>query len=69
MPLAHIHVGQGRASQKQKTEIIARMTAVFAEVLGSDPNKVWIVVHDVPRTQWGINGAPLENPEDNGSVR
>ena len=63
MPLAHVHIGRGRATYAQKKELIARFTRVFAEVLGSDPKNVWIVLHEVPRSEWGINGEPLAEPE------
>lgn len=62
MPLVHIYVGQGRADKAQKTNLIGRITQVFEQVLGSDPKNVWVIVHDVPRTQWGIDGKPLELP-------
>ena len=63
MPLAHIHIGRGRANHEQKKQLIARFTQVFADVLGSDPKNVWIVLHEIPRSEWGINGVPLAEPE------
>ena len=63
MPLAHIHVGRGRANYEQKKELIARITNVFVEVLGSDPEKVWVLLHDMPRSEWGVGGRPLAEPD------
>ena len=63
MPLAQITLGRGRANYEQKKQLIARITAVFNEVLGSDPKNVWVVLQEVPRSEWGINGLPLAEPE------
>ena len=63
MPLAHIHIGKGRANYEQKKQLIAKITEVFAEVLGSDRKNVWVVLHEVPRSEWGIDGKPLAEPD------
>ena len=63
MPLAQITIGKGRANYEQKRQLIARITDVFAEVLGSDRKNVWVVLQEVPRSEWGIDGKPLAEPE------
>jgi 4-oxalocrotonate tautomerase len=63
MPLAQITLGKGRANYEQKKQLIARITEVFHEVLGSDPRKVWVVLQEVPRSEWGIDGKPLAEPD------
>lgn len=63
MPLATITLGKGRASYAQKKELIAKVTNAFVEVLGSDKDKVWIVLQEVPRSEWGIGGVPLAEPD------
>lgn len=63
MPLAQITLGKGRANYAQKKELIARITEVFHEVLGSDKKNVWVVLQEVPRSEWGIDGKPLAEPE------
>jgi 4-oxalocrotonate tautomerase len=63
MPLAHIHIGKGRANYEQKKQLISKITAAFVETLGSDKDKVWVVLHEVPRSEWGIGGKPLAEPE------
>ena len=62
MPLAQITVGKGRATYEQKKQLIAKITEAFVEVLGSDPKNVWVVLQEVPRSEWGINGKPLAEP-------
>ena len=63
MPLAQITLGKGRANYAQKKELIAKVTEVFVQVLGSDPKNVWVVLQEVPRSEWGINGQPLAEPD------
>jgi 4-oxalocrotonate tautomerase len=63
MPLAHIHIGQGRANYEQKKQLISKITAAFVEVLGSDRDKVWVLLHEIPRSEWGVGGKPLAEPE------
>ncbi|GIK86795.1 MAG: 4-oxalocrotonate tautomerase family protein [Burkholderiales bacterium] len=63
MPLVHIHLGRGRATYEQKKELIARVTDTFVDVLGSDKDKVWVVLHEVPRSEWGIGGKPIAEPD------
>ena len=63
MPLAQITIGKGRANYEQKKQLIARITDVFAEVLGSDRKNVWVVLQEVPRSEWGIDGKPLAEPD------
>ncbi len=63
MPLAQITLGKGRANYEQKKQLIARITDVFHEVLGSDKKNVWVVLQEVPRSEWGIDGKPLAEPD------
>lgn len=63
MPLAQITLGKGRANYEQKKKLIAKITDVFAEVLGSDKKNVWVVLQEVPRSEWGIDGKPLAEPD------
>jgi 4-oxalocrotonate tautomerase len=62
MPLAQVTLGQGRADYEQKKKLIAKITEAFVEVLGSDPKNVWVVLQEVPRSEWGIDGKPLAEP-------
>jgi 4-oxalocrotonate tautomerase len=62
MPLAQLYIGKGR-SYEQKKKLIEKVTAAIVESLGSDKNNVWVVLNEVPRSEWGIGGVPLGNPE------
>ena len=62
MPLAQLYIGKGR-SYEQKKKLIEKVTDAIVESLGSDKNNVWVVLNEVPRSEWGIGGVPLGPPE------
>jgi 4-oxalocrotonate tautomerase len=62
MPLAQLYIGKGR-SYEQKKKLIEKVTEAIVESLGSDKNNVRVVLNEVPRSEWGIGGVPLGNPE------
>ena len=62
MPLAQLYIGKGR-SYEQKKRLIEKVTDAIVESLGSDRGNVWVVLNEVPRSEWGIGGVPLGPPE------
>ena len=58
MPLAQLYIAAGRDDAKKKL-LIEKVTQAFVDALGVKPDSVWITVHDVPKTQWGIGGKTL----------
>jgi 4-oxalocrotonate tautomerase len=56
MPLVHVNVWEGFGSEKAKT-VIHGVTKVFVE-LGIPSEAVEVIVHEVPKTHWGIGGEP-----------
>ena len=58
MPLAQLYIASGRDDAKKKL-LIEKVTQVFVDVLGTKPELVWVTVHEVPRTEWGIGGKTL----------
>ena len=58
MPLAQLYIAAGRDDAKKKL-LIEKVTQAFIDALGVKPDSVWITVHDVPKTQWGIGGKTL----------
>lgn len=55
MPLAQIHILEGR-SEAQKQAVIEKVTAALCEAVGAPPEAVRVVIYDVPKTNWGIGG-------------
>ena len=58
MPLAQLYIAAGRDDAKKKV-LIEKVTQAFVDALGVKPDSVWITVHDVAKTQWGIGGKTL----------
>lgn len=62
MPLAQLYIGKGR-SYEQKKLLIEKITQAIVESLGSQKENVWVVLNEVPRSEWGIGGVPIGKPE------
>ena len=58
MPLAQLYIAAGRDDVKKKV-LIKKVTQAFVDALGVKPDSVWITVHDVPKTAWGVGGKTL----------
>jgi 4-oxalocrotonate tautomerase len=61
MPLAQLYIGKGR-SNEQKKLLIEKITQAIVDSLGSQKENVWVVVNEVPRSEWGVGGVPLGKP-------
>ena len=62
MPLAQLYIGKGR-SHEQKQKLIETVTKAMVDSLGVNPDSTWVVINEVPRSDWGIAGKPLGAPE------
>ena len=58
MPLAQLYIAAGRDDAKKKV-LIEKVTQAFVDALGVKPDSVWITLHNVPKTAWGIGGKTL----------
>lgn len=54
MPIIHVNVWEGFGQNKSKT-VIQEITKVFVN-LGIPQQAVEIVIHEIPKTHWGIGG-------------
>lgn len=54
MPVVHVYVWSGISSDARK-RIIAGITRVFEE-LGIPKDAVEVIVHEVPKENWGVGG-------------
>ena len=61
MPLAQLYIGKGR-SNDQKKLLIEKITQAIVDSLGSQKENVWVVLNEVPRSEWGVGGVPLGKP-------
>jgi len=55
MPIAHINIMEGR-DDEQKERLIAAVTDAICDSLGSPREAVRVLLHEVPKSQWGIAG-------------
>ena len=55
MPLAHIYLLEGRTPE-QKRVVIQKVTGALMEALGSPPESVRVLLHDVGPEEWGVGG-------------
>ena len=56
MPLVHVNVWEGFGEKKAKT-VIRGITKVFSD-LGIPSQAVEVIIHEVPKSFWGIGGEP-----------
>jgi 4-oxalocrotonate tautomerase len=56
MPTVHVHVWEGFGEKKTKT-VIQNITKVFVD-LGIPEHAVEVLVHEIPKSHWGIGGIP-----------
>lgn len=55
MPLAHIHILEGR-TEDQKRAVIEKVTAALVEALDAPQQSIRVLIQEVPKTNWGIAG-------------
>ncbi|MGQ9478715.1 MAG: tautomerase family protein [Thermoproteota archaeon] len=54
MPVVIVEMWEGRTDE-QKEKLIKGITRAFEEI-GVKPEWLHIVIHDVPKSDWGMNG-------------
>ncbi|MGB9718844.1 MAG: tautomerase family protein [Thermoproteota archaeon] len=54
MPVVHVYVWTG-FSDEAKRRVISGITRVFAET-GVPPEAVEVIIHEVPKENWGVGG-------------
>jgi 4-oxalocrotonate tautomerase len=54
MPVTIVEMWEGRTAE-QKERLIKAITKAFEEV-GVKPESLTIIIHDVPKTNWGSRG-------------
>lgn len=56
MPIVHVTVWEGFGEEKTKT-VIKGITKLFVD-LGIPEQAVEVLVHELPKSHWGIGGKP-----------
>lgn len=63
MPLAQLYIGPGRSAD-QKKALIENVTKAMKDVLGPLQQPVWVIINEVPLSDWGVDGNPLRPPRE-----
>ena len=58
MPLVQISLWPGR-SDEVKEKMIAAVTEAVSRTSGAPPEAVEVIIHEVPKTNWGMGGTPF----------
>ena len=56
MPIVHVNVWRGFGEEKTKI-VIKEITKLFVD-LGIPEQAVEVIVHEIPKSHWGIGGKP-----------
>ena len=56
MPIVHVNVWKGFGEERIKI-VIEKITKVFVDV-GVPAHAVEVIVHEIPKSHWGIGGEP-----------
>ncbi len=56
MPYVNIQVTDEGVTTEQKAQLIKGVTDLLYDVLGKDPNLTFVVIDEVPLTNWGVGG-------------
>lgn len=56
MPIVHVYLWTGRSAAEKK-QVIEGMTKVLTG-LKIPPEAVEVVIHDIPKENWGVGGCP-----------
>ena len=55
MPFAQVYILEGRTDE-QKRAVIEKVTQALVDALGAPKENVRVLIHDVPKENWGIAG-------------
>jgi 4-oxalocrotonate tautomerase family enzyme len=61
MPLAQLYIGPGR-SPGEKQRLIENVTGAVTAALGPLRQPVWVIINEVPLSDWGVDGRPVRPP-------
>ncbi|MFE6925728.1 4-oxalocrotonate tautomerase family protein [Nocardia sp. NPDC057663] len=56
MPYVNIKVTDEGVTPEQKGQLIKGVTDVLFDVLGKAPDSTYVVIDEVPLTDWGVGG-------------
>ena len=66
MPIVHVHMWKGISEERVK-EIIEGITKVFVD-MGIPSQAVEVIVHEIPKAHWGIDGKPATESRKDAKI-
>ncbi|BDT90118.1 MULTISPECIES: tautomerase family protein [Nocardia] len=60
MPYVNIKVTDDGVTREQKARLIKGVTDLLEEVLGKAPASTYVVIDEVPVSNWGVGGVDVE---------
>jgi len=54
-PVVTAEIWEGRTPE-QKEKLIKSLFKAFEESLGTKPETLYVIIHEVPKTNWGMKG-------------
>ncbi|WP_354248350.1 tautomerase family protein [Arthrobacter sp. UYEF20] len=64
MPLIQV-LNASPASTEKKRQLLAALTATYAEVMEIRPDTIRVVLHELPRENWSVAGVTLADSGQN----
>jgi 4-oxalocrotonate tautomerase len=58
MPVIQVHMLEGR-TEEQKKELVKAINQAMIEIAKAKPEDTNVIIHEIPRTHWGIGGLLL----------
>lgn len=55
MPVVIVELWEGRTAD-QKRKLVSAITKAMVECVGSSPEHLHVIIHDVPKDGWGRDG-------------
>lgn len=59
MPYVNVRILDDNVTDEQKSEVIAGITDIMVRVLNKTPESTFVVIDEVPLTNWGHKGKPI----------
>lgn len=67
MPLIQVHNASPSSTEK-KRQLLAALTATYAEVMEIRPDTIRVILHELPRENWSVAGITLADSGQNESL-
>lgn len=67
MPLIQV-LNASPSSTEKKRQLLAALTATYAEVMEIRPDTIRVILHELPRENWSVAGITLAESGQNESV-